>query len=447
MKRVCHANGTSISTNAAVVQHTAAPKAPTPPAKAPEPSVLSMAVGHGSGSDLVYTVAAFLGWRDLLALGATSTFFGPIARSDNLWRPLCEDYWRDKVFLPASARKLTAAGEHRQAFADAYTDAKRTWITAEELCSMEWHSRMKAAAGDHYTDTDPWWTGSAPPRRSKYNLDGTTTRLVVSEDGQTQNRSGKWRFVRSSCGMTGPLGSFVRMQHSALGRETPTKVVRRHKNWGWLMDGCWSVSASFPLPPKGEDPSMEDEGLEITVERQQEEAMAFNYGLPMPDEEPVGGGAEGGGAEGGGGGGAEGGGGGGGGGSEGGGGRQLVTIEIDGREVVLPVEILLSMIQQQQQQLDSSSESGDSDYGLEEGSDEEEGGGLAALLAPAQQEQQQEDDDDEPQAAQAAAEPQDGSGQQPPVAIAQAAEEPTAAAAASGGEPSGATSETFPEVH
>ena len=30
---------------------------------------------------------------------------------------------------------------------------------------------------------------------------------------------------------------------------------------------------------------MEDEGLEITVERQQEEAMAFHYGLPMPDAE------------------------------------------------------------------------------------------------------------------------------------------------------------------
>ena len=60
---------------------------------------------------------------------------------------------------------------------------------------------MKAAAGDHYTDTDPWWTGSAPPRRSKYNLDGTTTRLVVSEDGQTLTdvSEGSAGLVRRRC--------------------------------------------------------------------------------------------------------------------------------------------------------------------------------------------------------------------------------------------------------
>ena len=59
------------------------------------------------------------------------------------------------------------------------------------------------------------------------------------------------------------------MKHRALGRETPTKVVARHPNWGFIMDGCWSVACSFPLPPRGEDPSLEDAALPITVDVQQ----------------------------------------------------------------------------------------------------------------------------------------------------------------------------------
>ena len=41
----------------------------------------SMAIGHGSGTDLAYTVAAFLGWRDLLALGASARFLRPVTSS------------------------------------------------------------------------------------------------------------------------------------------------------------------------------------------------------------------------------------------------------------------------------------------------------------------------------------------------------------------------------
>jgi hypothetical protein len=63
----------------------------------------------------------------------------------------------------------------------------------------------------------------------------------------------------------------------------PTKVVARHENWGFLMDACWSISASFPLPHEGEDESLEDEALPMTVEAQREEALAYNYGMPMPN--------------------------------------------------------------------------------------------------------------------------------------------------------------------
>jgi hypothetical protein len=49
------------------------------------------------------------------------------------------------------------------------------------------------------------------------------------------------------------------------------------------MDACWSVSTSFPLPAQGEDPALEDDALAVTVQSQRDEAMAYNYGMPMPN--------------------------------------------------------------------------------------------------------------------------------------------------------------------
>ena len=52
------------------------------------------------------------------------------------------------------------------------------------------------------------------------------------------------------------------------------------------MDSCWSVSVSFDLPllsSAAVDPELSDDVLAMTVETQRDEAMAYNYGLPMPD--------------------------------------------------------------------------------------------------------------------------------------------------------------------
>lgn len=243
------------------------------PAPLPTHSVLSLACLHGSGSDLAHTIAAQLSWRELLCLGRVNHFYRQICASEDLWELQCSTVWADKVFVPAACRQLVSTGQHRKAFSDAIQDSERTWITAEELCTLEWHGRMKRAAGDHFTDTDPWWTGTGSKPASRFHMDGTTTRLGASSPGEPgiPTQSGEWRFVRSTCGRTGPIGSFVRMKHRTLGRETPTKIVSRHSNWGWVLDGCWSMSASFPLPRQGQDASLEDEALQVTVETQQEE--------------------------------------------------------------------------------------------------------------------------------------------------------------------------------
>ena len=340
-------------------------------------SVLSLAALHGSGMDLAHAFAAHLGWRELLSLGRVNKFYQvklvhqnspeqnflfvlpghktcscclqEICASDALWEPQCAAFWADKVFVPAKCKNLVASGQHRKAFSEAIRDSGRTWITAEELCGLEWHGRMKEAAGEHFTDTDPWWTGDGSKPASRFHMDGTTTRGTTTRPGDppAQTQSGEWRFVRTTCGRTGPVGSFIRMKHRGLGRETPTKIVYRHSNWGWVLDGCWSVSASFPLPPKGQDASMEDDALQVTVETQQEEAMAYNYGLPMPDERVEGGAA---------------------GGEEGGAGGSddneslMVTVNLNGREISIPVHALFELVRQNQ--VDPADSEDDDDYAM-----------------------------------------------------------------------------------
>lgn len=147
---------------------------------------------------------------------------------------------------------------------------------------------MKKTSGHHWTSNDPYWQGR-PPNKTVYFADGTFVfqstpgfehPLVNPADEPPDMR---WRWAKGSCGRSGPPGAFLRA--SIDGREFPTMVVSRHAaNWGWVMNNCWAVSTSFPLPPPGEDPDLEDDALPVTVSAQSEEAMCFNLGVPRLPE-------------------------------------------------------------------------------------------------------------------------------------------------------------------
>ncbi|KAJ1630660.1 hypothetical protein T492DRAFT_1001525 [Pavlovales sp. CCMP2436] len=69
-------------------------------------------------------------------------------------------------------------------------------------------------------------------------------------------------------------------------REFPTMVLSRASNWGFVMQNCWGVATSFPLPKIGTYPELEDESeviAAVSVETQRLEAAAFNAGLPLPN--------------------------------------------------------------------------------------------------------------------------------------------------------------------
>ncbi len=151
------------------------------------------------------------------------------------------------------------------------------------------------------------------------------------------------------------------------------------------------ADTSFPMPPRGADPALEDAALAVTVESQQREARAYNTGVAFAPHQHGGGGEDGAGSddddeddeeEDGGGGAANG----------GGGGMALVQLA-NGETVTLPLW-LLNHLQQQQlgddEDDDDEEEDGDYDGEAEEEEEGEEDD------EEAEEEEEEEEDENNP---------------------------------------------------
>ncbi|CAE8699753.1 unnamed protein product, partial [Polarella glacialis] len=62
------------------------------------------------------------------------------------------------------------------------------------------------------------------------------------------------------------------------GRRVPKYVVRRDKlTWGFLLESCWALYASFPIPILGVGETLEEET--VTTGDQLPEVMQYNLGF------------------------------------------------------------------------------------------------------------------------------------------------------------------------
>lgn len=216
--------------------------------------------------EALLTVFSFFNALELTRCCAVSRQWLDLANSNSLWKQLCESLWQDKVYVPKEyKKKAEEMGLAQSAYKESLEDAKRGYITAEELCSFTWRFRYKKMAGENWLANDPWWN-SKPAAESRFFLDGTMERKSNQSD---QSDQFYWKFAAESCGKKGPKGSFIRLNRF------PTYHVSRYKNWGFLLQSCWGFFASFYLPPKGVDPSLEDSSLEVSAE-QVVEAFAYN---------------------------------------------------------------------------------------------------------------------------------------------------------------------------
>lgn len=268
-------------------------------------------------------VSLWLGHCDLLHCEVSSWAWHGICTSPTIWGALCDVVWEEKVYVPDTIRSMRRM-KPRRAFREAIVDSKRCHITREELLMFSWWSRMKASAGEHFTDSDAWWS-SAPERQRvlQFHADHTTS-WSAGAAGE-QKTGGTWRFVPRCCGraqgewgrgvfdggsgqdeVSGSsavarehepqFGSFLRGRPRLAMRETPTKVVLRHTaTWGFVLDSCWAVQTSWPMPGRGTDDALEDKALPLNVQNMRAEAARYNSGrthIDPSDPDPFNGGDE-----------------------------------------------------------------------------------------------------------------------------------------------------------
>lgn len=221
--------------------------------------------------------------QDLGRCAQVSRLWKQVAYSNSIWDMQCERLWTDKVYVPDQFIAQRKQKDARGAYRDSLADSTRRYITRDEMDKFNWDVRMKASAGIQWIALDPWW-GNRPAFQARYNADGSTAN---SFGGHELRFQGSWRFVDrcaqeyKECDES--KGYFLRLHLTGIGREVPTKAIYRYKNWGFIQDSCWSVSTSFRMPPQGEAPDLEDGALEMTVENQWMEALAYNNGLDVED--------------------------------------------------------------------------------------------------------------------------------------------------------------------
>ena len=223
------------------------------------------------------------------------------------WDRQCQALWRDKIHVCPDARRET---NRQRAYQLSVTDAKtRNHLHREELVynpethtGAVWSFRFKEAAGVDWTRVDPWYSGGRPRQfvflenglvqqyipAASNTADQAQTRMSTNSNDQLSQRAAAmigepvisqvnpaaesavptisnpqthmtWRFLTRPMDLpTRPLGSYIRL--TVGGRDVPTYAVRRSptQNWGFVMESCWGLYASFDLPRKPMDDDYDD---------------------------------------------------------------------------------------------------------------------------------------------------------------------------------------------
>lgn len=228
-----------------------------------------------------------------------------------LWRRLCERLWAGKL-VAKHFRRMREAGEAKEAYRQSLADSRRVCITQQELTRARWSFRFKSTAGEAWQENDPWWQGK-DATQVRFRPDGSA--CFKRGFGSGSSHSICWRFVKMRSQFLQALEAHLRhiqaggqpddpefscrlltldvegqrpcfshrgVRAKVSGREVPTYCVRRHPdNWGWVMESCWVLWTSWPMPRLGsvEAEALQDSRLPVTVGLQHMEAMAFNLGI------------------------------------------------------------------------------------------------------------------------------------------------------------------------
>uniref|UniRef100_A0A7S3JQG3 Uncharacterized protein n=1 Tax=Aureoumbra lagunensis TaxID=44058 RepID=A0A7S3JQG3_9STRA len=165
-------------------------------------------------------------------------------------------------------------------------DESRNKIKLNELVGLEWNFRFKEAAGESWTTFDPYWQGK-PATSVRFYSDGTTSRnsscRKSAEEEVTQPSSFldgvhvEWRWGDGDGRRASGTWPNSKIRARVDGQDVPTYIISRHpKHKGFIMQSCWVLYTAFPMPPKGTDPYLEDDALQVGWVDQAREALAYN---------------------------------------------------------------------------------------------------------------------------------------------------------------------------
>jgi len=278
---------------------------------------------------ILFRITSALDHASLVRLSECNLYYRTVCRRNEAgWEQLCEQEWATKVHVCDEAVDNIGSSA-LEAFRMARLDAsERHYVRRSELCydpvsqrGSVWSFRFKESAGAEWTTSDPWYEGREA-RLVVFLEDGRVRsfeELSDSDEGNEMDDSNvallhlqnqrrrrgrltetpvqmSWRFLTRPMDLpTREIGSYVRFNVG--GRDVPTYSVRRAptNNWGFIMESCWGLFTSFPLPkrssrrsnqPGAGDRLLTDESLRITNDIQWREAFLYNVGareLPEGD--------------------------------------------------------------------------------------------------------------------------------------------------------------------
>jgi len=250
------------------------------------------AEGEGSGArrplpvlpkDSLVQAFCYLALKDVARCARVCKDWHLYSKDNAVWMHLCDRLWRDKAYVPKRIRAMKQ-GNALHAFCESLRDAKREHPTREELLLFEWRFRFKESAGQHWMQIDPYWShdhkGSkvASTIVRKFKADGTLERLD-SFEAMREFSGSEQGFRWSVKEVEGDANLIKRIQVNHF----PSYVSSRHpENWGFLMQSCWVLWTSFPMPSPGQDPQLDDRHLDVHVDDQMEEVHRYNFGFNEP---------------------------------------------------------------------------------------------------------------------------------------------------------------------
>ena len=352
--------------------------------------------------DLLREVFAHLPALDLCVARGVCREWRDAASDESLWKEHCDVCWFEPVpdypgnicrahagGVPYHAQDLYLYKMYRLAYAEAFSERERAWITTEELCRRrrlalvgnpvlprKWWFRFKEDAGEEWQAWDGWWSAGGHGRPSIFDRFGTVTSggWVDNKDDE-EPMEHNWGYARDiyeidteltregwkhylldpddtnrdenkvsefkEMGYFANLGDYAHLPFMGKERQTksphkpkkyakelraagrngtkyhvgcalvlcppkdepaepdewvspdcyPQCVVRRHpETWGWILESCWTLQTSWPMPTREEEELREDladDFLKYDATEQKLEVKNYNRDIPPDQDEWV----------------------------------------------------------------------------------------------------------------------------------------------------------------